>query len=184
MLSEPHVTHEPAPARVPVRALLLAFVAIALLMAVDLATDFHHGGSLSHLLGEAVIMLVASWGAGLLLRDRRRALRRAARLSQRVAAAEAQAATLRAQNEQWRSESERFVSGLRAAIDAQFGRWALTAAEAEVALLLLKGLSLKEVADARDTSERTARQQSLAVYRKAGLSGRAELSAYFLEDLF
>jgi hypothetical protein len=27
------------------------------------------------------------------------------------------------------------------------------------------------------------RQQSLAVYRKAGLAGRAELSAFFLEDL-
>ena len=27
------------------------------------------------------------------------------------------------------------------------------------------------------------RQQSLAVYRKSGLSGRAELAAFFLEDL-
>jgi len=36
---------------------------------------------------------------------------------------------------------------------------------------------------ARHAPERTARQQSLAVYRKAGLSGRAELSALFLEDL-
>ena len=35
----------------------------------------------------------------------------------------------------------------------------------------------------RETSERTVRQQSLAVYRKAGLTGRAELSAFFLEDL-
>jgi DNA-binding NarL/FixJ family response regulator len=52
-----------------------------------------------------------------------------------------------------------------------------------VALLLLKGLAHKEIADARETSERTVRQQSLAIYRKAGLSGRAELSAFFLEDL-
>jgi hypothetical protein len=28
------------------------------------------------------------------------------------------------------------------------------------------------------------RQQTLAVYRKTGLAGRAELSAFFLEDLF
>lgn len=35
----------------------------------------------------------------------------------------------------------------------------------------------------RRTSERTVRQQALSVYRKAKLAGRAELSAFFLEDL-
>ena len=52
-----------------------------------------------------------------------------------------------------------------------------------IALLLLKGPSHKAIAAVRQTSEKTVRQQSLAVYRKAGLSGRAELSAFFLEDL-
>lgn len=45
-----------------------------------------------------------------------------------------------------------------------------------------KGLALKDVANLRSTSERTVRQQALAIYRKAGLAGRAELSAFF-EDL-
>jgi len=48
---------------------------------------------------------------------------------------------------------------------------------------LLKGLSHREIADIRGVSERTVRQQSRALYRKAGLSGRADLAAYFLEDL-
>jgi DNA-binding CsgD family transcriptional regulator len=61
--------------------------------------------------------------------------------------------------------------------------WQLSAAEREVALLLLKGLSTKEIATVRATSERTAREQARAVYAKAGLAGRAALSAYFLEDL-
>jgi DNA-binding NarL/FixJ family response regulator len=52
-----------------------------------------------------------------------------------------------------------------------------------VAFLLLKGLSLKEVAGVRNTSEKTARVQSMAVYAKAGISGRSELAAFFLEDL-
>ncbi|MBZ0120481.1 MAG: helix-turn-helix transcriptional regulator, partial [Sandaracinaceae bacterium] len=69
------------------------------------------------------------------------------------------------------------------ALARQFERWQLTAAEREVALLLLKGLSLKEIAEARGTSERTVRDQARAVYRKAGLAGRSELSAFFLEDL-
>ena len=34
-----------------------------------------------------------------------------------------------------------------------------------------------------DRSERTVRQHAVSVYRKSGLAGRAELSAFFLEDL-
>ena len=43
---------------------------------------------------------------------------------------------------------------------------------------------MKEIALARDTSEATIRQQAQTVYQKSGLSGRAELSAYFLDSLF
>ena len=35
----------------------------------------------------------------------------------------------------------------------------------------------------RAVSERTIREQSRSVYAKAGLTGRAALSAFFLEDL-
>lgn len=52
-----------------------------------------------------------------------------------------------------------------------------------MALLLLKGLSFKEIAAVRENSERTNREQARGVYRKAGVTGRAELSAWFLEDL-
>jgi DNA-binding NarL/FixJ family response regulator len=85
--------------------------------------------------------------------------------------------------EQFRAESHAHLRGLGAAVDRQLERWSLSPAEREVGLLLLKGLSHKEIAQARATSERTVRQQALAVYRKAGLSGRAELAAFFLEDL-
>ena len=72
---------------------------------------------------------------------------------------------------------------LGSAIRRQFEAWQLTSAEQEVGLLLLKGLSHKEIAGVRRTSEATIRQQAAAVYQKAGLSGRAALSAFFLEDL-
>ena len=62
--------------------------------------------------------------------------------------------------------------------------WALTAAEADVASLMLKGATLREIAALRRTAEATIRQQAQSVYRKSGLASRAELSAYFLEDLF
>ena len=80
-------------------------------------------------------------------------------------------------------QSKRHVDGLAHAIDQQLNQWKLTIAEKEVAFLLLKGLSLKEVAEIRQTTEKTARVQSMAVYAKAGVSGRSELSAFFLEDL-
>ena len=89
----------------------------------------------------------------------------------------------RVQGQRWRAESRALLNGLGEAIDVQFGRWNLTEAEREVALLLLKGLSLKEVAAVRATSERTIRVQARSLYSTAGLTGRAALSAFFLEDL-
>jgi DNA-binding CsgD family transcriptional regulator len=89
----------------------------------------------------------------------------------------------RLQGQRWRSEARTLLNGLGDAIDDQFTRWNLTEAEREVALLLLKGLSLKEIASVRATAERTIRAQAQAVYAKAGVTGRAALSAFFLEDL-
>jgi DNA-binding CsgD family transcriptional regulator len=68
-------------------------------------------------------------------------------------------------------------------LEGVLDRWGLTPAERQVALLLLEGLSHAEAARVRDTSERTVRQQVHEVYSKAGLSGRSELAAFFLEDL-
>ena len=49
-------------------------------------------------------------------------------------------------------------------------------------MLLLKGLSLKEIAAVRNTHEKTTRQQASAIYRKAGVTGRHAFSAWFIED--
>ena len=83
----------------------------------------------------------------------------------------------------WKQENATLISGLSNAIDQQLVDWKLSPSEKEIALLLLKGLSLKEIADIRSVSERTVRQQSTHIYQKSNLTGRAELSAYFLEDL-
>ncbi|MEH6458012.1 MAG: LuxR C-terminal-related transcriptional regulator [Cocleimonas sp.] len=68
-------------------------------------------------------------------------------------------------------------------IQWQFNEWALSPSEKEVALLMLKGLSIKEVSQARSTQEKTVRKQASAIYEKSGLGGRHELSAWFFEDL-
>jgi DNA-binding CsgD family transcriptional regulator len=84
----------------------------------------------------------------------------------------------------WRRRSRRLIDGLSEAVAEQFRAWGLTPAEADIAGLMLKGLPLADIAALRRTSEATIRQQAQSVYRKSGLASRAELAAYFLEDLF
>jgi DNA-binding CsgD family transcriptional regulator len=76
------------------------------------------------------------------------------------------------------------LAGLKGAMDKQFQAWGMTAAEREVGLLILKGLSHKEIAALRATTDATVRQQAQSIYRKANLPGKTAFSAYFLEDLF
>ena len=91
--------------------------------------------------------------------------------------------TRREERDAWRASAQRALEGLGSAVAQQFAAWSLTAAEREVALLLLKGRSHKEIALDTQRSERTVRQHAVAIYQKAGLAGRAELAAFFLEDL-
>ena len=153
-----------------------AFGAIVLFIAADLAGDARSGADLEHLLPEAFVMLVALTGAAALWREIRVARARADRLGSDLEASRLEAS-------RYREEAQGALQGLGAAIDSQFERWQLTPAEREVGLLLLKGLSHREVAEVRSTTEPTVRQQALVVYRKSGLRNRSELSAFFLEDL-
>ena len=92
-------------------------------------------------------------------------------------------AKARRDGERWRKASAAHVDGLSQAIAGQFRHWGLTEAEADVAGLILKGLSHKEVATLRQCSEVTVRQHATVIYRKSGLTNRAQLTAFFLEDL-
>lgn len=191
-----HATHEGGEQRRNV-ALLALFAVVLCLAAIDLLSDIGEGVGVAHgllegaLFGVGVVGVVAT--ARALLRLRRRAARLEAEtrsLSARLrdqadASEELRGELLRAaaDAERWRAEAGELLAGLSRAIDAQFEAWALSNAEREVALLLLKGLSHKEIAELRDTSDATTRQQARAVYKKAGLTGRNDLSAFFLEDL-
>jgi len=72
---------------------------------------------------------------------------------------------------------------LLAVIYEKFDAWKLTPSEREIALLLIKGLSAQEISDIRESRPGTVKSQSSAVYQKAGVAGRNELAAYFVEDL-
>lgn len=155
-------------------ASILAVVAV--LVGFDIFTDSREGVALWHVLIEGLIAVVALGGVFYLLRGTVTLRHQLKREIESFAAFKKEA-------DSWRSESRKYIDGLSLAIDQQLTKWNLTVAEKEVAFLLLKGLSLKEIADVRKTSEKTARAQSIAIYSKAGISGRSELSAFFLEDL-
>ncbi|RAL25139.1 LuxR family transcriptional regulator [Lujinxingia litoralis] len=173
------------------------FSAVTVLAGSDLWMDIQEGASLLHLVVEGLLFVVGVAGLLIMVRalvrtaaDTRRLQARAHSLNDKLRAKsdEAQALNEALQQKQdeaerWRSDARALMRGLGEAIDRQFDVWSLTDAEKEVALLLLKGLTHKEVAGVRDTTDATARQQARAVYKKAGLSGRNELSAFFLEDL-
>lgn len=65
----------------------------------------------------------------------------------------------------------------------RFDEWGLTPAEKDVALFAIKGMSTAEIATLRATSEGTVKAQTNAIYRKAEVSGRAQLLSLFIEDL-
>ncbi len=165
----------PSDVRFSVAGLVLLGL-IGLLVVIDLVSDASSGIDPQHLLFEGSVLGLSLVGIAALGRSLMRIRRDVRVLS-------AELATWRAEADVWRREARGLLDGLGMAIDRQFGHWSLSQAEREVGLLLIKGLSLKEVAQIRATSERTVRQQAQAIYRKAGVAGRAELSAFFLEDL-
>jgi DNA-binding CsgD family transcriptional regulator len=90
--------------------------------------------------------------------------------------------TIRARNvaeERLRRASSDFMEML----EENFATWALTAAERDVALFAIKGMSTAEIATLRNTSEGTVKAQTNAIYRKAGVTGRPQLLSLFIEDL-
>lgn len=82
-----------------------------------------------------------------------------------------------------KSKTARLAGELFSVMQAQFVQWQLSPSERNVALLLIKGLSMKEIAEARHVKEKTVRLQASSIYAKSGYAGRHELAAHFIEDL-
>lgn len=160
-----------------------ALAGIAILAGLDLLDDFQAGVTWRHAVVEGATVFLGATGAALLGREVVRQGARARTAESTAAGLTRDVAVAQADAERWRREAGALLRGLSDAIDRQFTAWALSQAEQEVARLLLKGLSHKEIAVVRGSSEATVRQQATALYRKAGLAGRAELAAFFLEDL-
>lgn len=163
--------------------LALLFALMTALVAIDLVTDLQGGPMIVHAALEGIVIAIGLLAAATLALRMRRLARAARELREQSSDLAARLRASQAESERWRADASHFIHGLSAAIDQQLARWKLSAAEREIALLLLKGLSHKEIAALRGVNETTVRQQARAMYRKANLSGRSDLAAFFLEDL-
>lgn len=155
---------------------ILVLVGILIMVCIDLVSDSKEGAKNWHLIAEGLMGLIAIIGIYIVLKN-------SLETKKELKSERESFTNFKEEAEKWRTQSRIYIEGLSQAIDKQLTLWSLSTAEKEVAFLLLKGLSLKEIAEVRNTTEKTARAQSTAIYSKAGISGRSELAAFFLEDL-
>jgi DNA-binding CsgD family transcriptional regulator len=80
-------------------------------------------------------------------------------------------------------EVTRLKRHLNELILEEFDRWKLTKTEKDIAIMLIKGYSMQEIAELRGVKEKSVRQQATGIYSKANLSNRYELTSHFIEDL-
>ncbi|MFN6951305.1 MAG: hypothetical protein ACK4NE_01755 [Albidovulum sp.] len=64
----------------------------------------------------------------------------------------------------------------------RFAEWNLTAAEADVALLTIRGLKIAEIAEMRHSQIGTVKAQLSAILRKSACRTRTELVARFIDE--
>mgnify|MGYP000211990541 FL=1 len=153
----------------------IILIIIMLLNGLDVIVDLGLGVPLWHILQEALLVVLSAVAAALLILHIRKKNKSLHHLAENLSDANQQIALL---NSKIKEERKRYSL----VIKEQFDSWNLTLGEQQVALLLLKGLSLKEIASVRTTKEMTVRQQASSIYSKSGLVGRHEFSAWFLED--
>jgi DNA-binding NarL/FixJ family response regulator len=156
--------------------LILIFFTLVIASGVDLLSDFSEKADLSHVIKEAVIVVISLCAIAWLLLDMRRQANEINNLRNELS-------MIRKPGRAPAKEVLEAKKTLSQVISRQFDDWNLSNSEKEVGWLLLKGLSLKEIAMLRNTLEKTVRQQASAIYKKAGISGRHTFSAWFIEDV-
>ena len=173
------------------KLVLLVLALWVVFSAMDVWTDYRDGASSAHFFTELGVFL-ASLAAMILFffdsRDWKADAERfegdARRFEGNVVALREALARSEMEAQKFREANEASLRSFASAVDSQFFEWRLSQAEREIASHLIKGLSLKEIAELREASERTVRSQAMSIYEKSGLDGRAALSAFFLEGLF
>lgn len=167
-----------APIRLGSRQVLLsAFVLFVFISsALEIGFEFAEGETLGTMADDLLWFIVSAILLGLFIFERRQQQKQLRDLSGQLAGVRGKLARLD-------TKSQELAAQYRAVIQKQFDEWNLSASEQDIVILILKGMSFREIAGLRNTRDKTVRQQASSVYRKAGVTGRNELVAWFLDDL-
>lgn len=155
---------------------LIFFGAFTSFFIADIASDLREGIPLIHIWHEAALFFLALtatiWQLSVIVQK-----------NKRINSLHLELLETKNSYQEWKAKTHASAQQLGQMIESEFGIWHLSQSEKDVALLLIKGFSMKEIADLRHTHEKTVRQQATNIYKKSGLSGRQELAAFFLEDM-
>ncbi len=163
--------------------LILTLLLVALPSMYDFVHEFHEPDhTWRDLLVEGFATLLALLGVSYLAWESYQIQQESENLQQQLKLTRADLHTTRADLHELTHKVQQASRQYGEVIQEQLSAWELSPSEKEVALLLLKGLSFEEIAQVRDTKEKTVRQQATAIYRKSGLNGRHEFAAWFFED--
>jgi len=157
------------------KIIVIIFLMIMSLNFFDVLTDISLGIPGWHILSEVLIVLVSGAGALFLIKDIQAKTFDISMLKKELLASDNKFKNITDEMKNARHEYS-------AIIHSQFKQWTLTPSEQNVAMLLLRGLSFKEISGVRNTKEKTVRQQASVIYSKANVEGRHEFAAWFLED--
>ena len=170
--AQTRLTRRPGTGGKPPTRLVMLILAIALqaVCAVffladvlfDLIAEGKDANSLLHNAVELAAAIGLALGVAFLFHELRKVLARQAHMAQQIEVAS---------------------GAFHDLLEARFEEWGLTPSERDVALLLVKGLSIAEIAGLRGSAEGTVKAHCNKVYSKAEVTGRAELVSLFIEDL-
>jgi len=155
--------------------IIVLLVLIMLFKLLDIIADLQLDIPAWHIMQESILVLLTVIGTVYLSNDLMRRSRQVKALAYRLAQADKQIDNMSSQMRSARQDYSQAVA-------SQFNTWGFTKSEQQVAFLLLKGLSFKEIAEVRQTKEKTVRQQASSIYGKAEVDGRHTFCAWFMED--
>jgi DNA-binding CsgD family transcriptional regulator len=151
-------------------------VIVIVINTTDFLKDILHGDEWLHISLEVITVFLSLWGIVMLIQQINNRSQEISKLNKKIEKSEQDLALSHTKLKEIGREYSVYLH-------KQFEDWNLTPSEKDVALILLKGLSFKEMAEVRNTKEKTIRQQASTIYKKSNVAGRHEFSAWFFEDM-
>ena len=131
---------------------VVPYILFASFFLIDIFIDIKEHVPLTHIWHEVILFLIAMalaiWQLLELLKK-----------NKQISKISAELLAVNKDYLKWKEQSKSSAQEIRGMIDRQLDLWQLSPSEKDVALFLVKGLSMKEIAEIRQTQEKTVRSK-------------------------